>query len=122
MDLEGGPILKAVGYLFALFLLAACMSNVPQSGRTGGANFKSVKWNGAEPQFSEGVYTFAPGPGDCGAQTYEDGRGESDCNGGRVRSQIQAVGEIPVGREVEYSLDFWIPADFSYDGDRNYPA
>jgi hypothetical protein len=84
--------------------------------------FRDVTWNGAKPSYSNGVHSFAVMPGQCGSKKYGDGRGESDCGGGRVRSQIRTKQLAKVGQTKQYSLDFFVPNTFSYDGDRNYPS
>lgn len=91
-------------------------------GRDQTRAFKQVSWNGTDVAVSGGVATFRLDPEGCGAKTYGDGRGESDCNGGRRRSQLMAPKEVRVGQEVEYRLDLLVPASFRYDGDRGYPA
>jgi len=84
--------------------------------------FEEVRWNGADPIYEDSVVTFALQSGQCGARTYGDGRGESDCNGGRVRSQLQSPDTVRVNSEVEYYFEFFIPDDFSYWGDQWYPS
>lgn len=84
--------------------------------------FKKVQWNGAQPSYDNDVVAFSLMAEQCGKKTYGDGRGESDCNGGRVRSQIQAPGRIRVGQNVEYYMEFFIPEDFAYEGDGRYPS
>lgn len=86
------------------------------------ARFRDVRWNGADPTLEDGVLTFSLMPRQCGEQTYGDGRGESDCNGGRVRSQVRSPASVNVGQEVEYYMEFFIPEDFSYYGDQWYPS
>ena len=84
--------------------------------------FKEVWLNGSDPSFDEGVVNFRLASGQCSDTLYGDGRGESDCNGGRMRSQIQAPRHVSVGSEMEYYFEFFIPDDFSYEGDWWYPS
>lgn len=107
--------------LAALFALVLALPGAAGAADLRG-KFRPSAWNGTKPAISKGVVTFTLQPGACGKRTYGDGRGESDCNGGRLRSQLQSRKVERVGRNVEYRMEFFVPASFSYDGDRGYPA
>lgn len=85
-------------------------------------SFRDVTWNGAKPIRKNNEIIFALQAGQCGKPTYGDGRGESDCNGGRVRSQVQARGSVKVGQTVEYRMEFFVPKSFDYRGDLYFPS
>lgn len=110
--------------LFAVLAASLAFWTLPteSSAATKASMFKDVKWNGTKPSFSKGVHTFEILPRKCGSREYGDGRGESDCNGGRVRSQIRTKKLAKVGQTIEYSFEFFVPKSFKYDGDRHYPA
>ena len=107
--------------LTAIFLTVA-MSLGPVWSKDVTKRVQQVKWNGTDARYSKGEWTFELAPDGCGRKTYGDGRGESDCGGGRRRSQIQLKEKARVGQQLSYSFEFFIPKDFVYDGDPRYPA
>ncbi len=111
--------LSAVQCYISIFLLVFAGTVDAKTKRSA---FRDVTWNGSAPSYSKGVHTFELKPGECGAKTYGDGRGESDCGGGRLRSQIRVKKLARVGQTLEYSFEFFVPKGFTYDGDRRYPA
>ena len=40
----------------------------------------------------------------------------------RVRSQVQAPGATKVGQSVDYRMEFFVPKNFSYPGERSFPS
>lgn len=108
--------------LVTTILVLTNLSFSAANAQTNRSAFREVKWNGTKPIFSNGSHIFELRPGECGAKKYGDGRGESDCGGGRLRSQIRTKKLARVGQTVEYSFDFFVPKSFNYDGDKRYPA
>lgn len=97
-------------------------SPLAMSMRDQTAKFVNVKWNGVDPTIEDGTVTFFLQEGQCGAKVYPDGRGESDCNGGRLRTQIMAPRPVRVGQNVEYYMEFFVPEDFNYRMELYYPS
>ncbi|MEW9835470.1 hypothetical protein [Mesorhizobium marinum] len=52
--------------------------------------------------------------GDCSKKDYGDGRGESDCKNGNLRSQIHTSSKQKLGGAYEYSMEIWIDPSFTY--------
>ena len=75
--------------------------------------------SGIKPTKKNGIWTMRVRPEYCNDQDYGDGRGESDCTNGNLRSQIQGT-PIEPEQTVEYSFEINIPKDFSYRESLNY--
>lgn len=97
--------------VFAAVLIAAAAHAQDQSKR-----FKAHKFNGSEPSYSSGVWTFQLQPQGCSQRKYGDGRGESDCFNGNIRSRISAPKFARPGQEVEYYMEVRVASGFRYDG------
>ncbi len=80
--------------------------------------FKEARFQGNSPKVSGGEVTFTLMPGACSASLYGDGRGESDCKNGNIRSRINATKHAKLGQTREYSLDIWIEPGFRYNKGR----
>lgn len=81
--------------------------------------FKDHIFNGNRPVTEQGVTTFHVGPGDCSKKDYGDGRGESDCSNGNLRSRLAANKHASPGQTWEYRMDIFVPADFRFNGGPN---
>ncbi len=104
------------------FLFAIVLSAGQGIGKDISRDFKVQRFSATKPEFSKGVWSFDLQRDKCNPKTFGDGRGESACLGGRRSTQIRAPKHIKPGQKVVYSFDIFIPSDFSYDGDRRYPA
>lgn len=78
--------------------------------------FRTHKFNGSKPTYSSGVWTFQLEPQGCSKRKYGDGRGESDCFNGNIRSRISAPKVAKPGQEIEYYMEVRIAPEFRYDG------
>ncbi|WP_424965705.1 hypothetical protein [Dinoroseobacter sp. S375] len=78
--------------------------------------FKPHKFNGSKPVYSGGIWSFELKPQGCSSRKYGDGRGESDCLNGNIRSRIAAPKNVKPGQLVEYSMEIRIAPNFRYDG------
>jgi hypothetical protein len=72
--------------------------------------WQSHKFDGPnQPTADSGVVTFHIFDKHCSNIDYGDGRGESDCYNGSVRSTINPLHPyVPLGQTVEYRFDLWI--------------
>lgn len=52
----------------------------------------------------------------CSNQPYPDGRGESDCKNGLVRSNLVGEVDVPIGYTSEYKFDLWMQPNLKYRG------
>lgn len=77
--------------------------------------FKEATFQGSSPKLNGGEVTFTLLPGQCSSKQYGDGRGESDCKNGNLRSRINAKEYAKLGQTMEYSLDLWIQPGFRYN-------
>ncbi|MCV2863933.1 polysaccharide lyase [Defluviimonas sp. WL0075] len=93
------------------FVWAALAAGV--SAPAWGQNFKPYALNGENPKRAGGTWTMTLTEGLCQDVKYGDGRGESDCGNGNLRSQLQGP-DIAPGREVEYAFDVFVPKSFEY--------
>ena len=80
--------------------------------------FKPHKFNGTKPAYSGGVWSFELQPQGCSARKYGDGRGESDCFNGSLRSRIRAPKLASPGQQIEYYMEIRVDPSFRYDGGR----
>ncbi|AXI54969.1 hypothetical protein C1J05_11130 [Sulfitobacter sp. JL08] len=78
--------------------------------------FKEATFQGRSPAYDKGVVIFSLLPGDCSPKKYGDGRGESDCANGGIRSRINAKKHARLGQTLQYSLDIWIDPSFEFNG------
>lgn len=83
------------------------------------AGFQNHNFNGNNPVHAGGVTTFHVDEGDCSAIDYGDGRGESDCYNGNLRSRIAYRDHARLGSSVQYRMEILIPATLSYGGGPN---
>lgn len=102
--------------LAALFTILAVVLAFPSQAQRG---FEDHRFNGRDPATAGGVTTFHVVAGDCSAIDYGDGRGESDCFNGNLRSRLAYRQYARLGDSVQYSFDIYIPADLRYGGGPN---
>ncbi|MEX0852057.1 MAG: hypothetical protein WD036_02050 [Bauldia sp.] len=83
------------------------------------AGFFSHKFNGpSKPVTENGITTFQISDEQCSNVDYGDGRGESDCYNGNVRSVLSGP-SFTMGDRVEYRFDIRVDSAFAYPGYRN---
>jgi Polysaccharide lyase len=70
----------------------------------------------SKPTTAAGETTFRIYDKQCSKRDYGDGRGESDCFNGNVRSAISARSDAKTGSTMEYAFEFWIDPSLSYEG------
>lgn len=79
--------------------------------------FFTHPFNGpTEPTTESGITTFQVFEGGCSDRDYGDGRGESDCGNGNVKSQIGYRTHAKLGETRNYSFDLWVDPGFAYKG------
>ena len=83
------------------------------------SGFKDHRFNGRDPSHAAGVTTFHVDAGDCSAIDYGDGRGESDCFNGNLRSRISYVRTARLGESLQYAFEIFVPPDLRYGGGPN---
>ena len=80
-------------------------------------------FNGStEPVTIDGVTIFHIEDGECSNVDYGDGRGESDCLNGNVRSEVVQDPWVKVGRTLEYRFDLQVDRSLQYEGYFNHDA
>jgi hypothetical protein len=80
--------------------------------------FELHKFNASlQPVTEDGITTFRVIPDDCSDVDYGDGRGESDCKNGNVKSLIRHTRNARLGESVEYRFDVQIDPSFAYAGE-----
>ncbi len=99
--------------LLTMLVLLPLYFTVPVSADTP-KGFKEATFQGSSPKLNGNEVIFTLLPGQFSSKNYGDGRGESDCKNGNIRSQINAKKYAKLGQTVEYSLDFWIEPGFRY--------
>lgn len=98
----------------ALFLFfAMTLSSVATSAELP-KGFDGATFQGRNPEFKNGTVSFTLMNGDCSKRDYGDGRGESDCKNGNLRSQIHTRGKQKLGNTYEYSMEIWIDPAFDH--------
>jgi hypothetical protein len=79
--------------------------------------FYNDQFNGStKPKTLDGITTFQIFDKQCSKTVYPDGRGESDCRNGNVRSALSRRPDEKMGRAVEYRFDIWVDPSFAYEG------
>lgn len=107
--------------LCVVFMLLTAASSMAAGLPTG---FELHKFNPPEqqPVTAEGVTTFHLDPGVCSNVDYGDGRGETDCNGGSIRSIIRKNQNVTLGESVEYRFDVRVDPAITYTGFKTMAA
>jgi len=100
-----------------LAALAALLLALP--ALAGPPGFSEHRFNGRDPEWRQGVATFHVKNGDCSPIKYGDGRGESDCHNGNLRSRYAYRQTARPGQALEYRMEIYIPADLRYGGGPN---
>lgn len=98
--------------LALLFFIVGSLAHAQDHSK----RFKPHKFNGSKPVLSAGVWSFELRPRGCSQRKYGDGRGESDCLNGNLRSRIAAPKHVRPGQQVEYYMEFRVAPGFRYDG------
>lgn len=82
-------------------------------------DFEVHKFNGSQrPATQDGITTFHVAPKECSNVDYGDGRGESDCKNGSVKSIIRYTRDTKVGESFEYKFDLQFDmSTFKYTGE-----
>lgn len=83
------------------------------------AGFQDHRLNGRDPAHARGVSTFHVRSGDCSSIDYGDGRGESDCFNGNLRSRMAYTRYAKLGDSLQYEFEIFVPADLQYGGGPN---
>lgn len=101
-----------------LFLVLAAFLPAALASASGlPAGFDGATFQGRKPHHEDGIVSFTLMNGDCSKKDYGDGRGESDCRNGNLRSQIHTRAKQKLGGTYEYSMEIWIDPEF-----RNFSA
>lgn len=98
-------------YIFT-FILAITFGSTAFAGAPSG--FKEARFQGNSPVVKGKEVTFSIKPGQCSKKSYGDGRGESDCKNGNIRSQITNRKHARLGTVIEYAADIWVEPGFRY--------
>jgi hypothetical protein len=83
------------------------------------SGFQDHRFNGRDPAHSGGVTTFHVRAGDCSTIDYGDGRGESDCFNGNLRSRMDYRRMATLGDALQYEFEIFVPADLRFAGGPN---
>jgi hypothetical protein len=75
--------------------------------------------NGENPKKQNGEWVMTLRENGCNPRDYGDGRGESDCVNGNIRSQLNGT-KIRPPKSVEYAFDILVPAGFTYNETLKY--
>jgi len=78
--------------------------------------FSNHRFNAVRPVTKGGVTTFRIQDKQCSKVDYGDGRGESDCYNGNVRSILIYHPDARLNSALEYHFDIWIDPSLSYGG------
>lgn len=97
----------------ALFLLFCANAGLAQDQSR---SFKPHTFNGSKPAYAAGTWSFELVPQGCSARDYGDGRGESDCYNGNLRSRVMAPKQAKPGQSLEYYMEVRVDPAFRYDG------
>jgi hypothetical protein len=96
------------GWLCALTLI------IPLGDVVEAQTFSPHIFNGRDPVLIDGEWVMQLMPGECSAEDYGDGRGESHCTNGNVQSRLYTRNRYQEGDAVEYAFDIFVPSDFRY--------
>jgi hypothetical protein len=100
-----------------------CLSMSVSAAEELPSQFRLNSLNGSTtPVVEDGVITFNIKYAECSDVDYGDGRGESDCRNGNVRSNLEPKDEQRIGQTVEYAFDLWIDPSLEYKGYANEMA
>lgn len=102
-----------------LLLLPLILLTFSSASSAAPSGFKDHKFNGRNPSHAGGISTFHVESGDCSSVKYGDGRGESDCFNGNLRSRMAYSRYAKLGDSVQYEFEIFIPGDLRYSGGPN---
>ena len=100
----------------SMLVIMACLLAQPTLADPHPAGFRNHKFNPVNPVTKNGVTTFHIDNHKCSNVKYGDGRGESDCYNGNVRSVLAPPGHERLGETIEYSFDLWVDPSINYAG------
>ncbi|MAM63768.1 hypothetical protein [Maritimibacter sp. UBA3975] len=103
----------------ALVRLALAFAILPGVASGAPNGFENHVFNGRAPVTQNGVVTLHVEEGDCSSRKYGDGRGESDCFNGNLRSRIAYRSHANLGQSLEYAFEVMVPAGLRYGGGPN---
>lgn len=97
-----------------ILVVLAVTSAVADPHPTG---FEPHKFNGSHaPVTEDGVTTFRIDNEQCSSVDFGDGRGESDCLNGTVRSVLFSSPQAELGQTREYRFDVRVDPSLAYEG------
>lgn len=103
--------------ILSLAVVASALLVAPVFADPHPKGFEPHKFNGsAAPVTEGGVTTFHIENGECSNVDFGDGRGESDCINGTVRSVFAHMPRAELGQTVEYRFDVRVDASLAYEG------
>lgn len=105
-------IFRTLFFILAGLGLSKTLSAAP-------SGFSDHRFNGRDPVHAGGVTTFHVKAYDCSSIKYGDGRGESDCFNGNLRSRIAYKKTARLGDSVQYAMEIRIPRNLRYGGGPN---
>ena len=105
---------RIVAMMIALLAVCAGVGADPHP-----AGLKDHKFNPVDPVTEDGVTTFRIFDRKCSDVPYGDGRGETDCHNGNVRSILSRGFSEQLGDTVEYRFDIFVEKEFRYRGYEN---
>jgi hypothetical protein len=109
--------------ILTLAVIAGALLATPVLADPLPGGFFDHPFNGPTKPFTEdGVTTFQVFEGGCSDVDYGDGRGESDCSNGNVKSQIGYRTHAKLGETLDYSFELWVDPAFAYAGAFEYDS
>lgn len=103
--------LPVIAVLFAALLTGPVLADPPPAG------FEPHKFNGpSAPVTEDGITTFHIEDEECSNVDFGDGRGESDCLNGSVRSMLRYERWAELGETLNYSMDILVEPGLEYEG------
>jgi len=103
-----------------LAAIAALLAMTPALADPHPSGLSEHRFNGpVAPVTSNGVTTLRIEDRKCSTVDYGDGRGESDCYNGNVRSTLMHQPEARLGEAVEYRFDIRVDPSIDYAGFHN---
>jgi hypothetical protein len=118
---NGRPLLRYIFLVVFAVIGLICASSANADPHPKG--FTNHKFNGpSKPVTESGITTFKIFDEQCSNKDYGDGRGESDCVNGNIRSTLVRHPEDKLSESVEYQFDIWVDPTFQYRGYYNNHA
>jgi hypothetical protein len=107
-----GSLQMTLRYMLAAVMAALLPASTALSAGAP-SGFIEATFQGRSPELQDGIVSFTLMNGDCSKKDYGDGRGESDCKNGNLRSQVHTRNKQKLGNTYEYSMDIWIDPTFN---------